>query len=143
MEENLIGEAKEPVANYDLLSVIMLCLGGRDKTTYDGVIRMLDVLLSRDIAQTEKRNILESDYNIPMTQTMERGMAMTCNLSEGVWEEGWVEGNAAGEAKGKVEGITNSLSALMKNMDWTLDQAMAALSIPSSDREKYAELVGE
>lgn len=32
-EEHLAGEAVEPVQNYDLLSIIMLCLGGRRSNT--------------------------------------------------------------------------------------------------------------
>lgn len=130
-EENLVGEIKEPHAHYDLFSVIMLCLGGRDNIAYDGVIRMLDVLLSRDIAQTKKRDILESDYNIPMTRSMERGMSMTCNLSEGVWEEGFVEGKA------------DSLKNLMEAMSLTLDQAMAILKIPANEKQKYTDLLNQ
>ena len=30
VEEYLVGEGKEPIRNYDLLSIIMLCLGGPD-----------------------------------------------------------------------------------------------------------------
>ena len=46
MEEYRVGEGKEPIRNYDLLSIIMLCLGGPAGSHYDGVLRMLDVLLS-------------------------------------------------------------------------------------------------
>ena len=45
-EENLIGNVKEPAKNYDLLSVVILCLGGADDENYDGVPKLLDVLLS-------------------------------------------------------------------------------------------------
>ena len=34
-EENLIGNVKEPVQNYDLLSAVILCLGGPDGENYD------------------------------------------------------------------------------------------------------------
>ena len=30
VEEYLVGEGKEPIRNCDLLSIIMLCLGGPD-----------------------------------------------------------------------------------------------------------------
>ena len=72
VEEHLVGEATEPVRNYDLLSIIMLCLGGPDGENYDGVLRMLDVLLSNETSEAEKRKILQVDYDIQMTQTMER-----------------------------------------------------------------------
>ena len=61
VEEHLVGEGKEPVRNYDLLSIIMLCLGGPDGANYDGVLRMLDVLLSNETSEAEKRKILQDD----------------------------------------------------------------------------------
>ena len=35
IEEHLVGENKELLENYDLLSVIMLCLGGAGSENYD------------------------------------------------------------------------------------------------------------
>lgn len=72
VEEQLVGEAVEPVENYDLLSIVMLCLGGPGGGNYEGVLRMLDVLLSNETSEVEKRKILQDDYGIQMTQTMEQ-----------------------------------------------------------------------
>ncbi len=58
LEEHLVGEAAEPVQNYDLLSIIMLYLGGPGRENYDGILRMLDVLFSEDTSEKEKRMIL-------------------------------------------------------------------------------------
>lgn len=160
-EKNLVGEAKEPVANYDLLSVVMLCLGGRDKLNYDGIIRLLDVLLSNDVDETEKRNVLSGDYNIPMNQSIDQEVSTMSNLGQGVLAKGFAkgvaEGRAAGEAEGKAMGIVegraegrvegrtegriDSIKALMETLGLTLDQAMAALKIPESEKEKYINLV--
>ena len=57
-----------------------------------------------------------------------------CNLSEGVWEEG-VE---AGRKEGAEQALLTALQNLMKTMGWPVEQAMNALSIPESDRPKYA-----
>ena len=84
VEENLVGKATEPVSNYDLLSVVMLCLGGPDGENYGGVLRMLDVLLSSKTSEAEKRKILQDDYDIQMTQTMNREVSVMCNLSKGI-----------------------------------------------------------
>ena len=86
------------VRNYDLLSIIMLCLGGPDGENYNGVWRMLDVLLSNETSEAEKRKILQDDYDIEMTQTMEREVSVMCNLSKGVREKGVAEGMAKGRA---------------------------------------------
>jgi len=53
-EEYLAGGAAEPVRNYDLLSIVMLCLGGPGGENYSGVLRMLDVLLGSGTSEAEK-----------------------------------------------------------------------------------------
>ena len=129
VEEHLVGEGKEPVRNYDLLSIIMLCLGGPDGENYDGVLRMLDVLLSNETSEAEKRKILQDDYDIQMTQTMEREVSVMCNLSKGVRE------------MGRADGILSSLKNLMETMGLTIEQAMAALKVPEGERQKYMDLL--
>ena len=56
-EENLIGKVVEPVEHYDLLSIVMICLGGPEQANYSGILRMLDVLLSRETSETEKKAV--------------------------------------------------------------------------------------
>ena len=131
VEENLVGKATEPVKNYDLLSVVMLCLGGPDGENYDGVLRMLDVLLSNKTSEAEKRKILQDDYDIQMTQTMDREVSVMCNLSKGVRE--------MGRAEGVAETTLTSIRNLMETLGLSLDAAMAALKIPEIDRPKYAK----
>lgn len=132
-EEYLVDENKEPVTNYDLLSIIMLCLGGPDGENYDGVLRILDVLLSNETSEAEKRKILQDDYDIKMTQTMEREVSVMCNLSKGVMEKGI--------AKGMTDAILTSIKNLMETMGLTIEQAMAALKVPEGDRQKYMDLL--
>ena len=139
VEEHLVGEAKEPVKNYDLLSIIMLCLGGPNGENYAGVIRMLDVLLSNETSEAEKRKILQDDYDIQMTQTMEKEVSVMCNLSKGVREKGVAEGMAKGRAEGIAENTLTSIKNLMETLGLSVDAAMAALKIPEADRPRYAK----
>ena len=136
-EEHLVGEAVEPVQNYDLLSIVMLCLGGPDGENYDGVLRMLDVLLSNETSEAEKRRILQDDYDIQMTRTMESEVSVMCNLSKGVMEKGI----AKGMEKGMEKGILTSIRSLMETMEWTLDQAMTALKVPEAEQQTYRSLL--
>ena len=129
VEEQLVGRATELVKNYDLLSIIMLCLGRPDGENYDGVLRMLDVLLSHETSEAEKRKILQDDYDIQMTQAMEREVSIMCNLSKGV------------EEKGVAKGILSSIKSLIKNMDVSVEQAMSVLDIPEAERQKYIDLL--
>ena len=36
---------------------------------------------------------------------------------------------------------TDSIKKLMKNMNWTIDQAMNALEVPEDNREKYRKAI--
>jgi len=141
VEEHLAGEAVELVRNYDLLSIIMLCLGGPNGENYSGVLRMLDVLFGSDASEAEKRKILRDDYDIQMTRTMETEVSVMCNLSKGVEEKGRAKGRAEGRAEGRADGILSSLKGLMETMDLSIEQAMAALKIPEAERQKYLELL--
>jgi len=141
VEENLVGKVTEPVMNYDLLTVIMICLGGPDGENYDGILRMLDVLLGSGTSEAEKRKILQEDYNIQMTHAIEREVSVMCNLSKGVREKGRAEGRAEGHAEGHAERALFDLCSLMETLGLTVEQAMAALKIPETERQKYMDLL--
>ena len=132
-----MGEAVEPVENYDLLSIVMLCLGGPGGGNYEGVLRMLDVLLSNETSEVEKRKILQDDYGIQMTQTMEQEVSIMCNLSKGVEEKGIAKGMAAGIANG----ILAAIKSLVKNMGISAEQAMSVLEVPEAERQNYRDLL--
>ena len=132
-EENLVGSVREKLENYDLIDVVMLCLGGEDQENYSGVLKMLDVLLSPKTGEMKKRQILGDEFDIPMTETLEREVHLMCNLSQGVKE--------LGRTEGRTEGIIESIRSLMANTGWTLERAMEALGIPEADRLKYAGLL--
>ncbi len=141
IEEHMAGEAVELVRNYDLLSIIMLCLGGPDGKNYDGVLRMLDVLLGSETSEMEKRKILQDDYNIQMTLAMKREVTVMCNLSKGVEEKGIAKGIAKGMTEGMTNGILASIKNLVKNMGISVEQAMTVLEIPEAERPNYRELL--
>lgn len=95
-EENLVGNVREKKANYDLMVVIMICLGS-SKDEYDtGVLKLLNVLLSTGMNPADKCQILEEDFHIKMTQTLESEVSLMCNLSKGVEEKGIEKGKIYG-----------------------------------------------
>lgn len=106
---------------------------------------MLDVLLSNETSEAEKRKILQDDYDIQMTQTMEREVSVMCNLSKGVMEKGMAKGIAQGMERGMEQGIAQthlaSIQNLMETLGLTAEQAMAALKIPDSEKQKYRDLL--
>ena len=136
-EENLVGSVKEQVQNYDLIDVAMVCLGGEGQENYSGVLKLLDVLLSPKAGEAKKRQVLQDEFDIPMTETLEAEVHQMCNLSEGVMELGIEKGIE----KGKVEGFLASIRNLMANTGWSLEKAMETLGLPEADRSKYADLL--
>lgn len=90
--ECLVGQAVERKENYDLLSVVMVCLGEPEMEGYTGLLEFLEVLLSQDRTADEKRNILEDKFHVPMTEQFESEVQEMCNLSEGVYEKGLERG---------------------------------------------------
>ncbi len=58
-----------------------------EEDNYSGVLRLLDVLLSDETSVDEKRQILQEDYDIPMTQTLTEEVSQMCDLSKGIWDK--------------------------------------------------------
>jgi hypothetical protein len=139
-EKNLIGCVKEPVQNYDLMTAIILCLGGKDNHNSE-ILRLLNVLLSKEESPSEKRRILHDDFDIPMTETLEEGVHLMCNYSDYIEDRGIAKGLEKGRKEGRKEGaelnLLNNLQVLMKTMKLSATEAMAALEVPEADRPKY------
>ena len=81
------------------------------------------------------------DYDIQMTQTMEREVSVMCNLSKGVMEKGIAEGMAKGMAKGMSDATLISIEKLVKNLGLPAEQAMTILEIPEAERQTYRDLL--
>ena len=87
----------------------MVCLGDLKDENCRGLLRLLSVLLSSKMMPDDKKQILSGEFNIPMTQTLDREVASMCNLGHAVFvegvEQGMNEGLAKGLAKGRSEGL--------------------------------------
>jgi len=166
-EEQMVGHASEPVRHYDLMTIIMICLGGPEEDHYTGILRMLGVLLSNHHSETEKRQILQDEYALAMTQTIEREVSQMCNISNYVERQAMERGMAKGMAKGMAEGMEKgiakgmekgvlqgrteglekgvllSLKSLMGKLGFSAEQAMTTLSVPESEWPKYQKMLLE
>lgn len=138
-EENLIGDVTEEKENYDLLTTVIICLGHSGDDKYAGILKLLDVLLSSDKAPEEKKKILQDDFDIKMTKTLESEVRRMCNLSKGVEEKGIQIGIEREREAGTLRAIQN----LMETLKMTAEQAMAALKVPDSERGKYSSLLNK
>ena len=136
-EENVFGEAQEAVQNYDLMSIVMIGMGDAGDDVQNSLLRLLNVLFSTETTAADKRSILQDEFSIQMTERLETEVSNVCNLSEGVERRGIRKGIEQGIERG----IADSIRSLMRTMGWTIEQAMNALEVPASEREKYAGMV--
>ena len=111
-EENLVGSVKERKAYYDLMAAVMICLGKEGDSGTD-LLKLLNVLLSTETGSQDKCQILEEDFHIKMTQTLESEVSLMCNLSKGVEEKGIQKGIQEGIQKGIQEGIDKGITAMI------------------------------
>ena len=78
-------------ARYDLMSVVMICLGEPEdnmgsEDTYQKLLRLLSVLASHRMEPEDKLQVLEEEYHIATTSRLEEGVNIMCNWSEGIIE---------------------------------------------------------
>ena len=90
--ETIIGNAVEAPENYDLINIVMVCLGKMEEWNDNNLIKFLGVLFQNELSAREKKDILERDFDIPMTETFESEVDDMCNLSQGVAEKAMQQG---------------------------------------------------
>ncbi len=153
-ERHLVGHVTpEPVRNYDLMNVTMICLGKPEGKHYGGLLRMLEVLFTGRYAAKEVIQILEDEYEFAHAHTMERTVSEMCNLSQGFIEEGRKQGLAQGIAQGIERGIEQGIEegtdrerlqnirSMMRKLKVTASEAMDIIEIPAEEQPKYLKLL--
>ena len=133
-EKNHVGNVKEKEEYYDLINVVMICLG--EEETSNELLRLLDVLLSSDQKAKEKKSILESEFKISMTERMEEEVAYMCNLSDGVENKGIQKGIKIGIEQEYIRLIQKKLE---KNK--SVEQIADELELSVEDVLKYIRLL--
>ena len=144
-EDSLIGEHVEPVNNYDLLTVVMIYTAKDFMDLQDDVIKMLSVLLIRNLDAQERMNILEDSFGIAMTEEVKQEVDHMCNLSKGIREEGEAIGIAKGEAigvaKGELKERLKNVKALMDSLKVSALDAMKILKFSPEEQQKLLPLL--
>ena len=64
---------------------------------------MLHTLLSNKVEEPKKRQVLEEEYDIQMSEKMEKEVSAMCNLSQGILEQGIQQGERKGVRRGRQE----------------------------------------
>ncbi len=132
-EEPMVGNARVNPDYYDLITGVMVYLGGPEDGNYEGLLKLLDVIFTSEYCYSEKKEILHNEFNIPMTKHLEDEVSKMGSFSDFVEQRGM--------QKGMQKGLLESLDNLIKNTGWSIDKAMDTLGIPASDRSTYTELL--
>ena len=84
IEKHLIGHTQAEWSHYDLINIVLVCLGSKSHKQLKGILRLLNMLLLDNISSQEKQKLLEKEFDVTMTPHLEKGVAAMCNLSEGI-----------------------------------------------------------
>jgi predicted transposase/invertase (TIGR01784 family) len=127
-------------ADYDLMTAVMICLGKEEESGTD-VLKLLNVLLSTETDSKDKCQILEEDFHIKMTQSLESEVSLMCNLSKGVEEKGIQKGIQEGIQKG-IAAMVLTLKELQISRDVILNQICEKFGLTEEAAEVYLKEIG-
>ena len=133
-EETVIGNNKEKVENYDLMSIAIINISKNTDDLNNNIIGFLSTILSDSLKAEEIIRILNEDFNIQATKNMKKEVDNMCNLSKGLL----LKGRTEGEINKTLEIAKN----LMKSQNWTALQALKAAGTPKNEIPKYLALLG-
>ena len=131
----------------------------------------MDVSPSSEIKPTEKKTILEKDFDVPMTTSMKEETNVMCNLAEGIWEKaervgeerglkiGEERGLKIGEERGlkigEERGLKNGAKRatletrtevalnLMKSLKMSAEEVLSAMRVPARSRASLLKTINE
>ena len=71
----------------------------KNKTQKYKLHRLLCTMLSQKLTQSEKLNIIEKEYDIPLEDNIRKDVSVMCNLSQGIVDETRAETRAETKAE--------------------------------------------
>ena len=113
-----------------MISVVMICLSKElaqsDDTTK--LHRLLGTLLSSEMTRQEKKDIIETEYGIPMTEGMERRVNIMCNLSDTI------------EERGEAKQLIDNIMSLQRKLNLSVEEACKLLDVSMEQYRTALEL---
>ena len=130
-EKNIIGQVKADRHHYDLLNVVMICLGNKKYTELNGLLRLLNMMMVDNyLTKQEKRQILTEEFDVEITPELEKGVEEMCNLSEGIERKGIEKGRAEGRRQGQEDEKLASARRMLAAGKFSPEDISIALDIP-------------
>lgn len=112
---------------YDLLEAVIICLGSYENIDKGNQLqKMLSTLLTDKLTYSEKKDILNNEFEIPTTVEMKGGFEKMCNLSDGI------------EARGLAKGLQASVRIVLK-----YEKKLDAIYASIVENEVYKDVTKE
>lgn len=121
---------------YDKLSVVMVCLNQMEKTD-DVFMNFMNTLFDPNMSVENKKQKLETEYQIPVESELRKGLRLMCNLSDVIEEKGLEKGLEQGLEKGLEQGWEKgrieTLVGLVKDGIISIQDAAVRLGLSESE----------
>ena len=91
----------------DLMQGVIVNLGEAEEKVDSDILNLMNTLLSSKVSETEKKRVMQEDFNIIMTEELESEVSDMCNLSQGIWDSGIEKGK-------KEQSIENALKMIAR-----------------------------
>ena len=134
-ECSLVGNGHEPEENYDLISLVMIHLGNETGENYSGVLKLLGTLFTSGATVEAKKQILQDEFDIPMTRTIEKEVS---SMGGSFYEAALARRENQGYDRGVEQGLLFSAQRMVKNLGLPFEKAMSTLEVPQEQWNNYA-----
>lgn len=121
-KEDLFGHPVFEKKNYDVIEIIVVCLGDEDKERNE-LLKYVETMFSDTLSRDEKRRILEGEFGM-VYDDVEEVLEM-CDYSDYLIE------------KGVTKATLDALESVMRKLGLSITEAMDVLNVPQADREMY------
>ena len=140
---------QESQPSMDLTNIIIINLGGPGKG-YQGICRVLDILLSHTKSTEEKIKVLQQATGLPIKESIKEELDRMCNFAEGLYKDAKREGKLEGRREGKLEGIAvgkkqgerlvqmKMFKKLIQDCHMNPEEVFQLLEIPEQERQLFA-----
>lgn len=130
-------------ARFDIIEVIMVCLGKSDDKNSSRLIDMLNILLSDKLSADDKRQTLSDKFGISYTKKLDKEMRQMCNLSDLVEERGIERGIERGRNYGEASRLISIVDTFVNKNGVALEKALDTLSVSIREYEDAKLIISE
>lgn len=139
-KRDILGDFPDK-GRYDLMSIIMVRLSKElaEATDETKLHRLLGTLLSNQMTRSEKKTIIETEYEIPITHEIERRVNQMCNLSDSIEEKGIEKGKELGKSEG-IRVLVESCQDFGKTKEETMAHVAQKYEIAIEKVKEYIDM---